>query len=170
MKINRIIIVLVMAIAPMVINGQSQFDKFEDMEGVSSVIVSQKAFDLMKTIGAESDDEYLELINNLKSLKVFATESAAIASKMAVEVSNYLQTAKLDELMRANDDGNNVKIYIKEGSNANYVKELFMFVKSNDDETVIVSLTGNIDLKQISKLTEKMNIPGSEHLNKAGKQ
>ncbi len=170
MKINKIIIVLALAIVPFVINAQSQFDKFEDMEGVSSVIVSQKAFDLMKTIGAESDDEYLELINNLKSLKVFATESASVATKMASEVSNYLKTAKLEELMRANDDGNNVKIYIKEGSSANYVKELFMFVKSNDDQTVIVSLTGNIDLKQISKLTDKMNIPGGEHLNKAGKQ
>lgn len=170
MKINKIIIVLALAIVPFVTNAQSQFDKFEDMEGVSSVIVSQKAFDLMKTIGAESDDEYLELINNLKSLKVFATESASVATKMASEVSSYLKTAKLEELMRANDDGNNVKIYIKEGSSANYVKELFMFVKSNDEQTVIVSLTGNIDLKQISKLTDKMNIPGGEHLNKAGKQ
>lgn len=170
MKINKIIIILALAIVPFVTNAQSQFDKFEDMEGVSSVIVSQKAFELMRTIGAESDDEYLELINNLKSLKVFATESASVATKMASEVSNYLKTAKLEELMRANDDGNNVKIYIKEGSSANYVKELFMFVKSNDDQTVIVSLTGNIDLKQISKLTDKMNIPGGEHLNKAGKQ
>ena len=71
MKINKIIIVLALAIVPFVTNAQTQFDKFEDMEGVSSVIVSQKAYDLMKTIGAESDDEYLELINNLKSLKVF---------------------------------------------------------------------------------------------------
>lgn len=169
MKVNKIIIIVALAIVPFVNYAQSQFDKFEDMEGVSSVIVSQKAFDLMKTIGAESDDEYLELINNLKSLKVFATESATVASKMAVEVGNYLKTANLEELMRANDDGNNVKIYIREGSNSNYVKELFMFVKSNEDQTVIVSLTGNIDLKQISKLTEKMNIPGGEHLNKAGK-
>ena len=47
MKINKIIIVLALAIVPFVTNAQSQFDKFEDMEGVSSVIVSQKAFELM---------------------------------------------------------------------------------------------------------------------------
>jgi hypothetical protein len=35
---------------------------------------------------------------------------------------------------------------------------------------VIISLTGEIDLKQISKLTEKMNLPGGEHLEKANKQ
>jgi len=169
MKIKKIIILIALVIVPFVSNAQSQFDKFEDMEGVSSVIVSQKAFELMTKIGAESDDEYLNLIMNLKSLKVFATESASVAAQMASEVNKYLKTANLEELMRVNDDGNNVKIYIKEGSSSDYVKELFMFVKSNDGQTVIVSLTGNIDLKQISKLTEKLNIPGGEHLNKASK-
>lgn len=123
----------------------------------------------MGDLGAESDAEYLDLIKGLESLKVFATESVTVAAKMATEVSNYLKTANLEELMRANDDGNNVKIYIKEGSSDDYVKELFMFVKSKDDQTVIVSLTGNIDLKQISKLTDKMHIPGGEHLKKANK-
>ena len=27
-----------------------------------------------------------------------------------------------------------------------------------------MSMTGNIDLKQVSKLTEKLNVPGSEEL------
>ena len=30
--------------------------------------------------------------------------------------------------------------------------------------TVIMSITGNIDLKQISKLTQELNVPGSEEL------
>ena len=33
-------------------------------------------------------------------------------------------------------------------------------------ETVVVSLTGDIDLNEISKLTDKMNIPGGSHLEK----
>jgi len=42
-----------------------------------------------------------------------------------------------------------------------------MFINATEDgkkQGVIVSLTGNIDLKNISKLTAKMNIPGGEHL------
>jgi len=170
MKLNKIIIVVAFVISPFINYAQSLFDKFEDMEGVSTVVVSQKAFELMTKIGVESDDEYLNLIKNLNSLKVFATENDDIAKQMASDVSKYLKTAKLEELMRVNKDGNNVKIYVKEGNNKDYVKELFMFVKSDSDQTVIVSLTGDIDLKQISKLTEKMNIPGGEHLNKANKQ
>ena len=48
-----------------------------------------------------------------------------------------------------------------------------MFVKDSDKtskESVIISLTGDIDLNQIAKLTEKMDLPGGEHLEKASKQ
>jgi hypothetical protein len=33
-------------------------------------------------------------------------------------------------------------------------------------ETVLLSLTGDIDLRQISKLTNKMNVPGGDQLKK----
>ena len=34
-------------------------------------------------------------------------------------------------------------------------------------ETVLLSLTGDIDLKKIATLTEKMNLPGGSQLGKA---
>ena len=174
MKINRIVIMLSFMVIPFLIQAQSQFDKFEDIDGVSSVIVNKKAFSMMSKIGAESDKEYLDLIKNISTLKVFATEKADVANQMEAEVNKYLKTANLEELMRVKDGKSNVKIYVREGNNADFVKELFMFVKdggehSGSNQTVIISLTGNIDLKQISKLTEKMDLPGGEHLKKANK-
>ena len=115
--------------------------------------------------------QYLSLIQNIESLKVFATESAEVAKKMEAEVKKYLSSGNLEELMRVKDGGSNVMIYVKEGKSEDFVKELFMFVKdggeNSDKESVIISLTGDIDLKQISKLTEKMDLPGGEHLEKA---
>ena len=174
MKMNKLILALALIISPFIINAQSQFDKFEDIEGVTSVIVNQKAFSMMSKIGAESDDEYLNLIKNINTLKVFATEDNSVAKQMEAEVKSYLVKANLEELMRVKDGKSNVKIYVKEGKNEDYVKELFMFVKDSGDEsghdqTVIIYLTGDIDLKQISKLTEKMDLPGGEHLEKANK-
>lgn len=172
MKINKLIIAIAIVIAPIVTYAQSQFDKFEDIEGVTSVIVNQKAFSLMSKIGADSDEEYLDLIKNIESLKVFATESVTVASQMATEVKNYLKKSDLEELMRVRDGETNVTIYIKEGKSEDYVEELFMFVKDGDKsshEAVIISLTGEIDLKQIAKLTDEMNLPGGEHLKKANK-
>lgn len=172
MKANKILITVMLVMAAWVANAQSQFDKFEDIEGVTSVIVNQKAFSLMSKIGSESDEEYLSLIQNIESLKVFATESGEVSKKMEAEVKNYLKSANLEELMRVKDGDSNVTIYVKEGKSEDYVKELFMFVKGGSDidkESVIISLTGNIDLNQIAKLTDKMDLPGGEHLKQANK-
>lgn len=172
MKINKIILVAVMVMSGWIASAQSQFDKFEDIEGVTSVVVTQKAFSLMSKIGSESDDEYMNLIKNIESLKVFATESAEVAKQMEEAAKSYLKTANLEELMRVKDGDSNVTIYVKEGKSEDFVKELFMFVKDSDNsskESVIISLTGNIDLNQIAKLTEKMDLPGGKHLEKASK-
>ncbi len=173
MKINRIILVAVMVMSGWIANAQSQFDKFEDIDGVTSVVVTQKAFSLMSKIGSESDDEYMQLIKNIESLKVFATESAEVGKQMEAAAKSYLKSANLEELMRVKDGDSNVTIYVKEGKSEDFVKELFMFVKDGDNssnESVIISLTGDIDLNQIAKLTEKMDLPGGEHLGKASKK
>ncbi len=173
MKINRIILVTVMVMSGWIANAQSQFDKFEDIDGVTSVVVTQKAFSLMSKIGSESDDEYMDLIKNIESLRVFATESAEVAVQMEKAATSYLKSANLEKLMTVKDEGSNVTIYVKEGKSEDFVSELFMFVKDSDStskESVIISLTGDIDLNQVAKLTEKMDLPGGEHLEKASKQ
>jgi hypothetical protein len=44
-----------------------------------------------------------------------------------------------------------------------------MFIEggSKSNETVLMSLTGNFDLNEISILTDKMRIPGGDDLKKA---
>jgi diphthamide synthase (EF-2-diphthine--ammonia ligase) len=37
-------------------------------------------------------------------------------------------------------------------------------------ETVVVSITGDIDLREISKITSTMNVPGGKNLEKVGKK
>jgi hypothetical protein len=46
-----------------------------------------------------------------------------------------------------------------------------MFIEggSKSNETVLMSLTGNFDLNEISILTDKMRIPGGDDLKKAKK-
>jgi len=168
---------------------QSVFDKFEDMQGVSSVVVNQKMFKMLADIQINVDDpeanELLAMIEKITSLKVLTTGDENISKQMNESVAKYLKTANLQELMRMKDGDQTVNFYVKEGKDDNHVKELLMFVnglkeltkgqdvtingKKREIETVVLSLTGDIDLKQISKLTSKMNIPGGQQLEKAGK-
>ncbi len=179
---KKIMIGLMLAMLPLFTFSQSVFDKFEEMDDVSVVNVNKRAFDLLKkvSVGSESKEaqEYIDMVGNLDNLRVLATENASIAAKMKIEVNKYLKSSKLSELMRVKDKEGNVKIYIKEGKDADHVSELFMFIEGisksmgSEDrkpEAVIVSITGNIDLNKISELTNQMDIPGGEHLKNAKK-
>ena len=42
--------------------------------------------------------------------------------------------------------------------------------KKREIETVLLTLTGDIDLRQISKLTNQMDIPGGDNLKKASEK
>jgi len=164
--LKTFVIGFVLALLPLSIFAQSVFDKFEDMDDVKVVVVNKSAFSLMSSIGQESDADYFNLIKGLNELKVYATENQDIAKQMQITFNAYLKKSNLTELMRAKDGNNVVKMYVKQTKDPNFVKELLMYVNAIENgkrQGVIVSLTGNIDLKKVSKLTAKMNIPGGEH-------
>jgi len=181
MTSKKLMIAVMIAILPMFTFAQSIFDTFEDMDDVSTVVVTKKAFELMAKFDSDSPEgkEYVNMIANLNNLRVFVTENATIAADMKVKVNTYLKSSKLSELMRVKDKEGNVKIYIKEGKDADHVSELFMFIEGigkhmggedRNPEAVIVSISGDIDLNKISELTSKMNIQGGEHLKNVKKK
>lgn len=157
--------------------AQAAFDKFDDKEGVTSVVVTKKMFEMMSKVKVDAKDkdtqQYLNLLKKLENLRVFSTANAKVGSDMKATVNNYLKSNPLEELMRVANEGKNVKVYIKSGANENIVKELLMFVEGanlKDANTIILSLIGNFSLDEISMLTEKMNLPGADDLKKASKK
>lgn len=172
-------IILSIAIVLLTLSTYAQnsiFDKFEEMNDVSSVIVNKEMFKMLAKFkgGGEEGQEYLEMVQGLKSFKVFTTDKPEIAVEMSNVMEKYLRSSKLTELMRVKDKGTNVKIYIRQGKDEDHVSELLMFVNGVgkytknsgspiEVETVILSLTGDIDLNKISKLTES-------HIPESGKQ
>jgi hypothetical protein len=72
--------------------------------------------------------------------------------------------------MRVNENGRNIKILVKSGASDSQVRELLMFIEGDKNgDTVLMSLTGDFDLNEISVLTDKMRIPGGDDLKKATK-
>ncbi|HKO76385.1 MAG TPA: DUF4252 domain-containing protein, partial [Flavobacterium sp.] len=133
-----------------------------------------KMFELMSKVKVDTSDkeaqQYMNLIKKLDNLKVFTTQSTRVEGEMKTTADKYIKTAGLEELMRVNDKGRNIKIMVKSGAKDSQIKELLMFVEGGKDEdTVLMSLTGDFDLSEISVLTDKMRIPGGEDLKKATK-
>ena len=174
---KNLVVVIAFLIASTVSFAQGAFDKFEDKEGVASVIVNKKMFEMMSKVKVDAKDkemqQYMNLLKKLDNLKVFTTSNVKLGADMKATVNGYLKSNPLEELMRVNGDGKNVKIYVKSGANENIVKELLMFIEGanmKDASTIVLSLTGNFSLDEISMLTEKMNLPGGDDLKKASKK
>lgn len=175
---KKIVLILALAIAPMISWAQNAFDAFENEKDVTSVVVTKNMFKLLSKMDLNSSDPeaqaYLKMVNDLDNIKIFTTDNPAISRKMDDAVAKYISASKnLGELMRVKDDGRNIKFYSKEGKNDNFVSELLMHMDGMVDgkpTTVIMSITGNIDLKQISKLTEDLKVPGSEELKNIDKK
>ncbi|QNJ98532.1 DUF4252 domain-containing protein [Constantimarinum furrinae] len=175
---KKLALIAILMIAPFLMSAQNAFDAFENEKDVSSVVVTKNMFKLLSKIDLESDDpevkEYMELVNNLDNIKIFTTDNPEVAKRMNSSVASYISSSKgLGELMRVKDDGKNIKFYSKEGKNENFVSELLMHLDGVIDGkkmTVIMSITGNIDLKKISKLTQDLDVPGSEELKNLNKK
>lgn len=173
---KKFIIVLIMAIAPALTFAQSTaFDKFDGRDGVTAVVVNKKMFQLMGNVKADKSDknmqQYLDLIKKLDMLKVFSSTNSKAVADMKTTVASYLKSNPLEELMRITENGRNIKIYVKSGAKDSQVRELLMFMEgSGKNDTVLMSLTGNFDLSEISILTDKMNLPGGVELKKASKK
>lgn len=173
-KSKKIILTLVFALVSSTFFAQAAFDKFDGQEGVTSIIVNKKMFDLMSKVKMDASDketqQYLSLIKKLDDLKVFTTKSTRIEGEMKVVADKYIKTAGLEELMRVNENGRSIKISVKSGVSDSQIRELFMFIEgAKNDDTVLMSLKGNFDLDELSVLTNKMKIPGGEDLKKATK-
>ena len=185
---KKLILAIAILVAPIAASGQSLFDKYEENEEVTSIVFTKKVFRMLAELKIDLDDpeaqEVLDMASNITGLKVLTTGDAAVSSQMKSDVDKYLKSSDLEELMRIKDGDQTVKFYVKEGKDDNHVKELLMFVtglketlkdqnisingEKRELETVLLSLTGDIDLRQVSKLANKMDVPGGKHLEKAG--
>lgn len=155
--------------------AQTSLDKFNDQDNITAVVVNKKMFDLMSKVKVDASDQetqrYMSLIKKLDNLKVFTTTNTKAAADMKVTADKYVKTAGLEELMRINESGKNIRILVKSATGDTNIKELLMFIEGANqaNETVLMSLTGNFDLNEISVLTDKMKIPGGDDLKKATK-
>jgi hypothetical protein len=162
---KKIILLIALVVAPMVTNAQSFFDTLEDTEGVDMVVVTKDAFELISKFKNLSIDDneglkVFQMIQELKEFKMFSTDKLDVANKMEIMVNAAIKKENLTQLMRIKEDDSRIKIYVKSTKNKDYVSEVLMFIKGMSkktnkfSESMIVSLTGNIDINKMSDLAD----------------
>lgn len=173
MKKYIVSIILLVLASP--VFSQSVFDQFEGIETVSAININKKMFELMSKVKLDTSDketlQYMSLIKKIDNLKVYRTQNERIAMQMRLTSEKYIKAIGLSELMAINDGGKLVRIHSKQGSSETQLKELLLFIEDpKTKETVLMSIIGDFDLNEVPALTDKMKIPGSAELRKAGKK
>jgi len=166
---KKIIVVALMMIAVNGVFAQDAiskfFSKYQDDESFTQVTVSSKMFSLFTNMEVESpeDKEVLEAISKLKGLRILGKENTSDARKLYKEAFALIPMKEFEELMTVRDKDQDFKFLIKESGGK--ISELLMIMGGADD-FMVMSLYGEIDLKQVSRLGKKMNVGGLEQLEK----
>ncbi len=159
-KLHLIIIFLFAGIALTAQNNaiDKLFSGYLNNDDFTVVSISGKMLNMI----ADSDDDINDIISSLKSINILTTEKAPM--DFYKKAKSELYNNKFEELMKVKDKDSNVLFMVRD-SDGKKVKELVLLVGENDN-TVLMSFTGDIRLDKISKLGKSLNIDGAENLEK----
>jgi len=171
------ITVVLMALLPVTLLAQKSpvdklFNKYSGQDGFTSVDIAKGLFELFSEIDAEDEefDEFQKAVEGIESLRLLAysikegTEN--LKEKFYDDIKSSIPFNEYKELIVVKDKDANINFYSK--SDKQVITEMIMVV-DGDDEAVLLSLTGNIDLNHVAKLGTLMKLGGMEHLSKMKK-
>jgi len=141
------------------------FAKYQDDETFSQVTISSKMFSLLTDMQVDKpeDQEIINAISKLKGLRILGKDHARDGRTLYKEALALLPSKDYEELMSVRDEDKDMKFFIRGGASPSKISELVMVMGGNDD-FMVMSLFGDIDLKQIGKIGSKMDIDGLDHL------
>lgn len=177
-------LVLIGFMLSLTVKGQSIFERFADYDDVSLVSISPKMFKMLGQLSVSLDDpeaqEYIDMVSSIENFKVLISGNDEVTAAMSKWAAEQLSSKDLEELMTIKDADADVAFYVKSGKSDDRVEKLIMYVNGVNPEimkdsplgersveTIILLIEGDIDLKQISKLTDQMSLPGGKQLRKA---
>ena len=168
---KNILILGVFILVSTSIRSQSIFDKYASKDEVTSVVISENMFKLFATMQLVVNDketqDFIDIAKNVKGLRVLTTSNSLLSDDLKNDALNYVRSKKLSELLVLKDKGSSVYFYTADGFGKGKIKELLMLVteikeiniNGRNFETILLSLTGDLDIEKIGVLANKMNLP-----------
>ncbi len=153
------------------INAQSVssfFERLEDGDDYAVITINKEMFRMIASFDAESDDEGVkDLIKNIKRVRVFVNDETAEYTDFK-ELKALAGGTSMTNLISVKDGGERVELFTKPTNDDKYVDGLILLVHE-EDQNVFIEIDGRINLDDLAKLTDKMDIDGFDHLKKIGK-
>lgn len=141
------------------------FSKYQNDESFSQVTISGKMFSMMANIDGNTPEEktMISAISKIKGLKILKKDDTRISRELYKEAMAMIPSGEFEELMTIRDKDKDMKFFTKESGGK--ISELVMVMGGND-QFLVLTLFGEIDLKEMGKIGRSVNIDGLQNLDK----
>ena len=154
--IRIFIITLLMTLCSICSYGQqSFFDKYAEMEGVTSVYITKSMLSLFpKGQTSVNGVNIGNIASRLDNIQILSADEQPIIDKLRKETSVINTRNGYEELMRVREDGEKTTIYFKDGKKD---KKEFVLLLDEKDEFTIISIVGDLTLQEIHGIINAEN-------------
>lgn len=143
------------------------FDRYSGMEGFTSVYISGRMLSLFSGLSQE-DKELSEMVSRLTSIRILTVDDFKVNRTVNLydEMAKRGEFKDYEELMVVKEGPDIIKFMIRESG----TKITELLVVSGGTSNSIISIRGDINLKNISDLSKRMGIEQLENLEKIEKK
>jgi hypothetical protein len=153
MKRINILVILATVFSLFAQAQQSFFDKYAEMEGVTSVYISKSMLSLLPNVNSTVNGIHIgDIANRLDNIQILSSDESAIISKLRKETANINTQNGYEKLMRVREDGEKTTIYFKDKKGK---KKEFVLLVDEKDELTIISIVGDLTLQEIQGMILK---------------
>ena len=152
-----------------IINAQTNpiddiFEKYSEREGFTSVYISGRMLGML--VGMETKEGNPDnILRRIKSIRILTADDSVVIPKVNLyaELSRKLDLSVYEELMVIKEGPEVTKFMILEKDNL--ISELLV-ISGGDDGNALISIRGDLNLKELSQLSKTIGIEELEQLEK----
>ena len=153
MKTKNILLILFLCCTSICFAQNKLFDKYSEIDNVTSVYISKAMFQMMPKIETNGLN-LMNLKGKIESLQVLTTENNSIKEKMRDDFKKLISKDH-QELMRVKDGKTRATFYVKQ--KGDLISEMIMLADT-DSDYVVIRITGKFtleDIQEVAKSFEK---------------
>lgn len=139
------------------------FDRYEQDTSFTVINISPRMFQMFSQVAgsAAQQDQVLDVARKLTGLRILTKDNCPNGLQLFQQASALL-SRHYQELMTIRDKGSNLKFLVNQDPSGT-IRELIMLI-GGDQQFFAMSLTGSIDLHELSQIAGSMNIQGFDKL------
>ncbi len=160
MKYKNIFLILFLCCTSMCFAQDRLFEKYADMDNVTSVFISKKMFEMMPNIESGGLD-LMNLKGKINNLQILTSEKREIRDQMRKEFSGLIGKSH-EELMRVKDNNTKATFYIEQ--KGDQINEMIMLADT-DSMYVIIRLAGKFTLQDIQNVANSFSKENEKNIS-----